>query len=58
MNDDNPLWYDHVEPGEEPGPVLSALAATFTGLTVAITAVRQVYLLPDRLWVMAFGKRR
>ncbi len=58
MHDDNPLWYDHVEPGEDPGPVLSALAAAFAGLAMATAALRQIYLLPDRLWITAFGKGR
>lgn len=57
-HDDNPLWYDHVEPGEEPGPILSALAATVLALAVAAAAVKQVYLLPDRLWLAAIGEKR
>ena len=51
MNDDNPLWYDHVEPGEEPGPVLKALAATYTGavsLACWVDRMWRALVAPDR----------
>lgn len=58
MHDDNPLWYDHAEPDEEPGSFLKALAATFVGLVATASLVRRIYDLPDRLWLALVGTTR
>lgn len=51
MNDDNPLWYDHAEPDEAPGPILLSLAAAFPAMAGAGALVRWIVWLPDRAWV-------
>lgn len=50
MNDDNPLWYDHTEPAERPGPILLFLAAAFTATAGILALAKWVLWLPDRIW--------
>lgn len=51
MNDDKPLWYDHSEPDERPGPILLLLAGVFAALAGAAAFAWRIIWLPDRIWV-------
>lgn len=53
MHDDNPLWYDYVEPNEAPSPALLASANLVNVALNAATAIVRVYVLPDRIWCRA-----
>lgn len=53
MQDDNPLWYDYVEPDEAPSPALLASANLVNVALNAARAIVRVYMLPDRVWCRA-----
>lgn len=53
MHDDNPLWYDYVEPDEAPSLALLAGANLVNVALNGARATVRVYVLPDRIWCRA-----
>ncbi|MGH1571554.1 hypothetical protein ACRAWG_13800 [Methylobacterium sp. P31] len=56
MKDDNPLWYDEVEPEVEPGAALLTLAHVIDGVRGIFSMTRRLYGLPDRVWGWISGR--
>lgn len=53
MHDDNPLWYDYVEPDEAPSQALLVSANLFNVALDGARAIVRVYVLPDQIWCRA-----